>query len=517
GQLQDSPALRLPYIAHPSVTTPPTHNLNGIGHPVINKEAEMAKALLESYQVGAGNKDPQQSSKLNKSRKTEKEQQEDELGSPKGKKKADIKQILAAETFVKRGPRHLMNKETLPRARHAHVSSPNPANESSTTFWKGKRLNQLEKKVDGRLYLLRSNRSAKADLLERVDAYVAEKEAAAAEDAALSLFANERREQRTILFMQRQAQMSNKAAGASRGAAGPPHRQSTSVHNRNRSLFDPWTAEPIEDGHPMPVAKAPFWAGFTVLMQSATKLGTLIMNERRKKLTTQDAAARRIQAAWRGHCCRRPLRKMQSKAPSEGGEGSQSNSLQAAADLIMDFLKARQHAGRTEAAAAAMRATVAQAKAGKSKAQLLRGIRMAMMRKQWERVEASAIDVSQKRTRGNAALGINDKSHTLQVQRQEHSMMEDFLAARKKGDMPAVYTEDQREVAIRKATQNAVSRTFATDRIIHENWKPVPEAVKSMLLDVYLGMKGTAYLQLIGLVWQVRQIVDILEAFLRLV
>eukprot|EP00983_Pelagomonas_calceolata_P129426 1161603-Pelagomonas_calceolata.AAC.20 len=42
---------------------------------------------------------------------------------------------------------------------------PNPADQSSTTYWKGKRLNQLEKKVDSRLYQLRSNRSAKADLL----------------------------------------------------------------------------------------------------------------------------------------------------------------------------------------------------------------------------------------------------------------------------------------------------------------------------------------------------------------
>eukprot|EP00983_Pelagomonas_calceolata_P129420 1161603-Pelagomonas_calceolata.AAC.14 len=37
-------------------------------------------------------------------------------------------------------------------------------------------------------------------------------------------------------------------------------------------------------------------------------------------------------------------------------------------------------------------------------------------RKQWDRVEASAIDFSQKRTRGNAALGISDKNHTLQKQ-----------------------------------------------------------------------------------------------------
>uniref|UniRef100_A0A7S3VRP4 Uncharacterized protein n=1 Tax=Dunaliella tertiolecta TaxID=3047 RepID=A0A7S3VRP4_DUNTE len=232
GQQQAFPALQLPHIAHPSVTpAPPASNLNGIGHPVISKDAEVAKALLESHQIGSDYKGPLRSTKLSKLRKTEKQQHEDDLDLHQGKGFTDIRQILASETFAKRGPRHLTSKETLPRARK--VNLPNPADQSSTTYWKGKRLNQLEKKVDSRLYQLRSNRSAKADLLERVNAYVAEKEAMAAEDAALALFANERREQRTILFMQRQARMSNKSAEASRG---PPQRQATSLHLRTRSV-----------------------------------------------------------------------------------------------------------------------------------------------------------------------------------------------------------------------------------------------------------------------------------------
>eukprot|EP00967_Tisochrysis_lutea_P007508 scaffold8943_cov20-Tisochrysis_lutea.AAC.1 len=113
GQQQAFPALQLPHIAHPSVTpAPPASNLNGIGHPenaafgctvngrrmhkftihpndkkmsffpslymtrlmtrvkVISKDAEVAKALLESHQIGSDYKGPLRSTKLSKLRKT---------------------------------------------------------------------------------------------------------------------------------------------------------------------------------------------------------------------------------------------------------------------------------------------------------------------------------------------------------------------------------------------------------------------------------------------------------------
>ena len=43
------------------------------------------------------------------------------------------------------------------------------------------------------------------------------------------------------------------------------------------------------------------------------------------------------------------------------------------------------------------------------------------------------------------------------------------------------YTEEQKEAAIKKAMEAAMNRTFATDRIILDSWKPVP-AVSSPVI-----------------------------------
>lgn len=37
------------------------------------------------------------------------------------------------------------------------------------------------------------------------------------------------------------------------------------------------------------------------------------------------------------------------------------------------------------------------------------------------------------------------------------------------------YTDEQKEIAIKKSIHTALNRTFATDKVILENWKAVPE------------------------------------------
>lgn len=44
------------------------------------------------------------------------------------------------------------------------------------------------------------------------------------------------------------------------------------------------------------------------------------------------------------------------------------------------------------------------------------------------------------------------------------------------------YTEDQKMGIIKIYTNLAMSRTFATDRIILENWKPIPEVRSPILI-----------------------------------
>jgi hypothetical protein len=69
-------------------------------------------------------------------------------------------------------------------------------NDDPLNLWKGKRLTGTEQRIEARLNRLRHNPAAKTDLQDRVACLLTAKADEAAEQAALQLFASERREQK---------------------------------------------------------------------------------------------------------------------------------------------------------------------------------------------------------------------------------------------------------------------------------------------------------------------------------
>ncbi|GFH27527.1 uncharacterized protein HaLaN_25862, partial [Haematococcus lacustris] len=169
-----------------------------------------------------------------------------------------------------------------------------------------------------------------------------------------------------------------------------------------------------------------------------------------------------------------------------------------AALLIMRFLVDASGMGSRDCASVTLQSSGVQLGRDKRVRAAQKATRLAILVRQWGAVEQAACEVSRKRARGNAALGI---ASTIGGKARRDITAPAASLTHMKSQGGAKHNSDL-QLAAQEAVEQALGRVSASDRIVLDDYGQVPQAVKSIIVTQFMAHKGQAYLALIGLTWR---------------
>ncbi|GAX77539.1 hypothetical protein CEUSTIGMA_g4983.t1 [Chlamydomonas eustigma] len=369
-----------------------------------------------------------------------------------------------------------------------------PVENDTLNLWKGKRLTRSEMKVEQKLHVLRHNPVAKTELRGRVDSYVQDRVAESQEKAAMAEFAAERREQKTVLFVLSRFKPSGKEP----------------IIDLPTALFDSNNGMPRNDCNPLPPTSEPFWIGHVTLIQKLNNLKIVLERKRlqKKNASMMAAAAETIQRFFRGFKDRARLQRERAEAARAlclQQERELAEAQAGAAQKVLQFLEFAISVNRkvTDKAAAVIWSKGEKKKNLQKDFDMFRRIRLEVLLSQWTNVEIKCIDLAKKRQR-SMIIGELQEHQAEKSGATSNPMLRDSVMSRKKGSISnnVFMGDEDMDDHIKKEVTAALYKTFTSDRILNQNYTPVPKPVKVAVLHVFMEQRLQAYVALIGLYWK---------------